>query len=108
MDDTAETEMRRWEISSSASVSVLSIDGDPLFYAIWEAKILQNLNVACGTTIDDYEEETIEPTVLPDAIESLASTLRTIEDPVIVDFTQNLISLLRVASANKRPVFFVL
>jgi hypothetical protein len=106
--DRAESHFRRSRGPlSSVTVDVLSIEDDALFYELWT--VFLSINNACGSIIDDYEEDMLEPEVLDKAIDVLnrKETHRHITERM-EKFLIALVQLLQKAKETHRPVLFIL
>jgi hypothetical protein len=108
MDEDAEHEMRSWNVSAAVHVRFLPIENEASFNSIWEAGVFAELNHACGTNMDDYEEEVMEPKALDRAIAVIARRSKESCPLGLQEFMTRLLGLLREAKEMNRPVFFVL
>ena len=89
-------------------VDHLSID-DALFSGLWDSGLFQDLNVACGSLIDDYEEEAVTG---DDLVAGLAVVRRHAEsqssDPAIAHFARSLSTLMQTTIDSGTAVYFIL
>jgi hypothetical protein len=106
--DEAETELRSWNVSKCAKVRYLPIEGDALFLSLWKAGLFRAINRACGTNIDDYEEEVLEPDMLERAILAVKQVLGEVHEPSVRQFIEKLSPFLEDAARMEKPVFVVL
>ncbi len=107
--DEAERQLRSCFVSSDIDVDVVPIDdSDAIFHAIGSSGIFDAINAACGSAIDDYEEEILEPQQLPAAIATVDNMAVADASGVVVQFRSRLLQLMRESEARKRPVMFVL
>ncbi len=92
----------------SVTVDVLSVDEDGLINELWAINLFEEINAACGSMIDDYEEDMLEPEVLDKAIDVLnrKETHRHITERM-EKFLNNLLQLLQKAKDTHRPVLFI-
>jgi len=106
----AADEMAAYLVSEETenNVSYLAIETDSLFYDIYNTQLFDDLNLACGALIDDYEEDAI-------LVENLSSAISIVRDhkcrttkQQISAFLVNLDVLLKVALEAKFPIYFVL
>ena len=84
---------------------MVAIPTDAFFETLWVQGIFQEINVACGINISDYEEA-----ILPfEKIASAQKVLRETKaiDGKVLDFCQRFEGALASALASKRNVFFV-
>ena len=82
--------------------------GDDLFDALWASRIFKEINNACGTLIDDYEEAEMKHDCFPLVLKVLSKYRKEITDERVLDFIKMLESLMQNAMQNKTGVWFVL
>jgi hypothetical protein len=108
LDAATEAEMRTWFLTYCARVEFLPIHEDGMFEALWEAGVFRRINSACGSFIDDYEEDIIEASSLHCAIDGVKSSGQDCAHAGLLPFQEHLISLMERARHRGQPVFFIL
>ena len=105
IDDGSARQLETFWVESPVRVEWLPVPTDAFFETLWVQGIFQEINVACGINISDYEEA-----ILPfEKIASAQKVLRETKaiDGKVLDFCQRFEGALASALASKRNVFFV-
>jgi hypothetical protein len=109
LDEEAEKGLREYQVQDDINVHLLKIPDQELFESLWRIGLFRAINQRCGTLVDDYEEELVEPGSLPGILVAIdAVSDRGVTDATVLEFLAKLRALVREAVAMSRPVLFVL
>lgn len=110
LDDCAVESLRRYEVDDQTRVKYVPIHTDALFLELWNLGLFKEINARCGTLIDDYEEEFLNPPQLASALAVIESIQKksTSSNLRVNDFLKELDSVARKAYSTSRPLLFVL
>jgi len=108
LTDEAAEELAQWSSTATSQVDFLPISTDALFQQIWSTGVFQEMNRACSSMIDDYEEEDLQPDVLRTALDVLDAKTVEVEEIAVKQFLLQLTALCKSALNRNHPVYFVL
>ena len=86
----------------------LVIDGCDCFNILWNDGVFDIINKACGSAIDEHEEECLKPDQINKAIVSLSKINKNLLHVYTQAFIDKLINLLTSAKNRGTSVYFVL
>lgn len=107
LDEQAETQLRTMFVTEPLRVEFLPFV-DNWFGALWHTGVFGLMNQACGSLIDEYEEELLELGQLELAIGAVRKCGKQVVAPQTREVIDRLCSLLEAAQQRGRPVLFVL
>jgi len=110
LDEVAEASVRAYVVSETTSVRYLKIPSEELFETLWRLGLFREINARCGTLLDDYEEEMVEPARLGAILLAIDSVAKSgvARQPSVVNFLGQMRALVQEASDLSRPLLFVL
>lgn len=79
-----------------------------LFQTLWVLGLFQAINAACGSMVDEHEEEEVKPYQIPALCRALTQQLRHFRSAETRSAVESILQLARVAESSGRSLHFVL
>ena len=102
----AAEQITAWNVDESTHVQYLPIADEELFNELWRMGLFTGINRACGSVIDDYESEWLQPEQLPAAGRVVGEFLRQRPDGKVGEFLRGLSALISRATEARLPLYF--
>jgi hypothetical protein len=93
-------------VDESTPVQFLPIPGEALFGELWGSGLFAAINRACGSLIDDYESEWLQPEQLPAAGRVVDALHRKRPDGEVGEFLRGLSALIGRAIEGRMRLYF--
>ena len=98
--------IKDWDVDESIAVDYLPITNEAMFYRLWDIGLFTAINKMCGTLIEDYEAEWLQPEHFPNAATVVTKHLKRNANGEIGDFLEQLLALISRAKESNVPLYF--
>ncbi len=106
LSESARKQILTGAVDDATEVFLLSIGSESLFVRLWDLGLFRRINLACGTLIDDYESEWLEPEQIPLAAREVNKILQNHLNGEVGIFLQELSELMERAAGSQLPLLF--
>lgn len=93
-------------VDDSTEAIFLPIRNDGVFYQLWDLELFRRINLVCGTLIDDYESEWLEPEQIQFAVCEVNQFLKTQLENEVCAFLSELSAMMERAAGSRLPLLF--
>jgi len=106
-NNQSEIELLRWFIEKPIYVEYLPILSETLFLRLYNTNLFSSINTISNSNIDDYEEEKVNFSYVPEIKRVVDKLLKGELDAETKRYLTDFIVLLNYAYENKREIFFI-
>jgi hypothetical protein len=107
-NDAARMLLETGQITEDFVDEFKTISVDAIFQILWAFGIIAEINRACGSIIDEYEEEKVGVELLPKMVDMIDKKYCHPPGPLVAAFCSELRALCLEGIQLKQPIYFVL
>jgi hypothetical protein len=108
LDEEAEDALRSNNFNPDSKIQQLRIPNQDFFERLWKSDLFSEINRRCDSLVDDYEEDFVELSRIPDLILAVETIAKGAREEDLKAFLKEFQLIAAAAMAVRRPLLILL